>query len=319
MSLLKEDFSRVRIWVKFHDVMLVAYTSDGLSLITKKIGTLMMLDLYTHSMCLESWGRSIYARILIEIDACGDFSDNLIIVVPNLEGTGYTNETICVEYEWKPPRYSMFVKVKKKKLDGNNGGNKSFKPVLAKLKPQYLPKAKQSIERENQKTTPSVGKKSVSTSGNGTFSLINSFEALNVENSVSEEVETGNKASTSSVQKEGQRCTPLVEKNNMFEKQLLEGECMPVNDDGKPLKNVDYSGVHDSEDEIESVDNEMASCLASKPLEVRYGTNSLLEQWKETYVNDNYDPYDDDDMYEGQEFLTIFNLYAIIWISMYEV
>ncbi|GKF74201.1 hypothetical protein Tco_0220533 [Tanacetum coccineum] len=44
----------------------------------------------------------------------------------------------------------------------------------------------------------------------------------------------------------------------------------------------------------------MTSFLASK--KVGYGTNSLLEQLKETYENDDYDydPYDDD-MYEGQE------------------
>ncbi|GJR95171.1 hypothetical protein Tco_0267345 [Tanacetum coccineum] len=110
-SLVKEDLSRDPVWVKFHDAPLVAYTLDGLSLITMQTG-------------------------------------------------------------------------------------------------------------EKQKTTPSVGKKNASTSGNGTFSLNNLFEALNVENSVSEEVETGNKASTSG----------------------------------------------DSEDEIEYVDNEMASYLASKPL-----------------------------------------------------
>ncbi|GKA76312.1 ribonuclease H-like domain-containing protein [Tanacetum coccineum] len=37
VSLLKEDLSRVPVWVKFHDVPLVAYTSDGLSLIARKI------------------------------------------------------------------------------------------------------------------------------------------------------------------------------------------------------------------------------------------------------------------------------------------
>ncbi|GKA15232.1 hypothetical protein Tco_0694979 [Tanacetum coccineum] len=96
-----------------------------------------------------------------------------------------------------------------------------------KPKPQYRRKAKQSTKWANLKTTPSVGKKNVLTSGNGTFSLSNSFEALNVKNLVSEEVET-------------------------------EGECVLVDDDVKPLKNVDYSGDQDSEDEIESVDNEMA-------------------------------------------------------------
>nr|GEX20262.1 hypothetical protein [Tanacetum cinerariifolium] len=80
--------------------------SDGLSLIGTKIGTPMMLDSYTNSMCLESWERSSYARILIEINACNNFSDNMVMVVPNIKGTGYTKETIRVEYEWKPPRCS---------------------------------------------------------------------------------------------------------------------------------------------------------------------------------------------------------------------
>ncbi|GJR53953.1 hypothetical protein Tco_1404474 [Tanacetum coccineum] len=163
---------------------------------------------------------------------------------PWLIRNGYTKETIHVEYEWKPPRFSTclifghsfddcpkspkrvvnkmdkgkggssgaddegFVKVKMKKSGGNNRGNKNFKLVSLKPKPQYRPKAKQSTKGANQKTTPSISKKKVSISGNGTFSHSNSFEALN-----------------------------------------------------------------DSEDEIESVDNEMASYLTSKPSRVGYGTN----------------------------------------------
>nr|GEV15117.1 hypothetical protein [Tanacetum cinerariifolium] len=91
-------------------------------------------------------------------------------------------------------------------------------------------------EGESHKTTPSIGKKNVSTSCNGTFSLSNSLEALNVENPVIEEVETGNKNSTSCVQEEGKRSTPQVEKINSFEKQLLEEKCMLMDDDGKPLE-----------------------------------------------------------------------------------
>ncbi|GJW59921.1 putative reverse transcriptase domain-containing protein [Tanacetum coccineum] len=102
-----------------------------------------------------------------------------------------------------------------------------------------------------------------------------SFEALNVENLVSKEVETGNKASTSGLQDKGQSSTQLLEKINMFEKKLLEGQSVLVDDDGKPVKKVDYSGNQDSEDEIES---------------------------RQTYVNDDYDPYDDD-MYESQDIL----------------
>nr|GEV87034.1 RNA-directed DNA polymerase, eukaryota [Tanacetum cinerariifolium] len=91
-----------------------------------------------------------------------------------------------------------------------------------------------------------------------------------------------------------------------------------VNDEGKPLEKVDNPGDHDSEDEVEPVDNEMASFMTSN--KVGYGSNSLLEQWRKTYENADYDydPYDVICM-KAWKFLTIFNLYAIIWISSYEV
>ncbi|GKB25869.1 hypothetical protein Tco_0865270 [Tanacetum coccineum] len=74
-------------WEKYgleKDVPLVAYTSDGLSLMATKIGTPMMLDPYTTSMYLESWGRSTYVRILTEVNACNEFSYHLMMVGPNL-------------------------------------------------------------------------------------------------------------------------------------------------------------------------------------------------------------------------------------------
>ncbi|GKC02950.1 hypothetical protein Tco_0994560 [Tanacetum coccineum] len=138
----------------------------------------------------------------------------------------------------------------------------------------------------------------------------------------------GVNTSMSGVQEERQISIPLVEKINRafglvvwyggmriamivfvwFEGMYLRivkfeaagGECVLLDDEGKPLENIDYTGDRDSEDEVEPVDNEIASFLASKPSGVSYGTNSLLEQWRETYRNNNYDydPYDDN-MYEG--------------------
>nr|GEV18224.1 hypothetical protein [Tanacetum cinerariifolium] len=63
---------------------------------------------------------------------------------------------------------------------------------------------------------------------------------------------------------------------------------------------VDYPVDHDSEDEVASVDNDMARYMASE--KVGFCTNSLLEQWRDTYENDeyDYDPYIDD-MYDGKK------------------
>ncbi|GJY71626.1 hypothetical protein Tco_0475329 [Tanacetum coccineum] len=93
---------------EFHDVLLVAYTSDGLSSIAMKIGTPMMLNSFTNSMCLESWVRAVMQEFLIEIDACNGFGDNLVMAVPNLKDPRYTKKIIRVEYEWEHPRCSTF-------------------------------------------------------------------------------------------------------------------------------------------------------------------------------------------------------------------
>ncbi|GKA41645.1 hypothetical protein Tco_0734305 [Tanacetum coccineum] len=158
-------------------------------------------------------------------------SDNLVMVVPNLEGTGDKKETIRVESEWEPPRCSMCLifghllndcpKVPKRVMNGMDKG-KGGSSEADDEETHYRHKGNQSTEGASHKTTPSV---------------------------VIEEVEMGNKASTSGVQEEGQQ---------------------------------------------------MASYLASKTAGVGYGTKILLEQLRETYVNDEYDPCDDD-IYEGQE------------------
>ncbi|GJS83071.1 hypothetical protein Tco_0749612 [Tanacetum coccineum] len=91
-----------------------------------------------------------------------------------------------------------------------------------------------------------------------------------------------------------------------------------VDDAGNPLRKVEFLGDYDSEDEVASVDNDMARSLASE--RVGFGTQSLLEQWRDSYGNiDYYEDQYDDDMYKGQDFLMRFKLYAIIWISEFEV
>ncbi|GJZ08835.1 hypothetical protein Tco_0543118 [Tanacetum coccineum] len=94
--------------------------------------------------------------------------------------------------------------------------------------------------------------------------------------------------------------TPIVEKIDKLEKLIIDEKITLADDVGKPMKYVDYLGDHDSEDEVEPVDNEMTSFLASDRF--GYGTNSLLKQCRGTYENANsdYDQYNDD-MYEGRE------------------
>ncbi|GJU51167.1 zinc knuckle CX2CX4HX4C containing protein [Tanacetum coccineum] len=66
--------------------------------------------------------------------------------------------------------------------------------------------------------------------------------------------------------------TPIGEKIDKIERQICEGKLRLLDDDGNPL------------------------------VPTGYGTNSLLERWRDSYPdNDDYDPYDDD-MYENHGF-----------------
>ncbi|GJZ87707.1 uncharacterized protein Tco_0659317 [Tanacetum coccineum] len=74
--LKKEDLTSVLVWIKFHDVHMAVFTADGNS----------------------------FARAMIEIVTNTEMKDSMVVAIPNLEGEGYTRETISIEYEWTPPR-----------------------------------------------------------------------------------------------------------------------------------------------------------------------------------------------------------------------
>ncbi|GJX16025.1 zinc knuckle CX2CX4HX4C containing protein [Tanacetum coccineum] len=84
------------------------FSEDGLSIIASQIGKPIMLDSYTSLKdglsIIKSWGRSSFARCLIEINTDDVLKDSLTLGVPIIKESGFTIETINIEYEWKPPR-----------------------------------------------------------------------------------------------------------------------------------------------------------------------------------------------------------------------
>ncbi|GJS30366.1 hypothetical protein Tco_0490986 [Tanacetum coccineum] len=94
--------------------------------------------------------------------------------------------------------------------------------------------------------------------------------------------------------------TPIGEKINKIERQICEGKLRFVDDDGNP-----FVPIVDSDSEVKVVFNETANLMISaggkEGKDKGYGTTSLLEQWRDSYAdNDNYDPCDDD-MYENHD------------------
>nr|GEY33154.1 hypothetical protein [Tanacetum cinerariifolium] len=193
-----------------------------------------------------------HARVLIEINDCNDFSDNMVMVVSKLEGNRNTKETIRIKYEWVPPHCSTCLIYGHSRFD--------CLKVAHKQLVNGIDKGKVRIRLQHQVTIKSHQEIKVM----DFLSLSNSFEALHVESLIIKKVATCNKATTSGTQEERKSFTLLVEKINVFEKQMLKGKLVLLDNDRKPLEKVDYPGNTGSEDEVKPADNETASYLASK-------------------------------------------------------
>ncbi|GKB00632.1 beta-caryophyllene synthase [Tanacetum coccineum] len=99
VNLLKEDVGNVPVWVKLHGVPVTAFHEDGLSATAMKLGTPLMLDSYTSDMCLQSWGRSSYARAMIELQADVELKDTIVRIFQNRKKTVKNEQTRTRETE----------------------------------------------------------------------------------------------------------------------------------------------------------------------------------------------------------------------------
>ncbi|GKA43801.1 zinc knuckle CX2CX4HX4C containing protein [Tanacetum coccineum] len=211
-DLKKDVIKTAPLWVKLHHVPIVAYSEVGLSLITTQLGRPLMLDSYTSSMCLSSWGRNTYARALVEFSAEEELKDSLVIAIPRSNGKGHSLATIEVEYEWTPPRCSTckvfdhindscpknpkvvtndkekddgFIKVTKKNSKAKPvqknkqiEGIRLSKPAL-NLQYRKVDKGETSKKNDSNKTVPNKGKVQTDNATNAPIiSTKNSFDAL---------------------------------------------------------------------------------------------------------------------------------------------
>nr|GEU65005.1 hypothetical protein [Tanacetum cinerariifolium] len=107
--------------------------------------------------------------------------------------------------------------------------------------------------------------------------------------------------------------TPVGEKIDKIKRQICEDKLRLLDNDGNPLVPL---GIMESDSEVDVVfdetDNLGISTNGKDESDKGYGTNSLLEQWMDSYLNnDDYDPYDDD-MYKNHDLSEQMSLFVMI-------
>ncbi|GJR52661.1 hypothetical protein Tco_1403182, partial [Tanacetum coccineum] len=246
VNLLKEDVGNVPVWFKLYGVPVTAFSEDGLSAIATKI-----------------------------VRADVELKDTIVVAMPKLTREGFYTCTVRVEYEWKPPRCTCC------KVFGHTQEECPKNPCLgvAKIlnKPSHDPKGvlpTANISGNKKKGVEPTKEVSNSNPIDGLNSVDNDGE-LGTNGGTSNLASNGANSSGSSfwnVETSSTSTTPIVDKIGKIEKLIMDEKVTLVDDDGIPLKKVNYPGDHDSEDE------------------------------RDSYENGDYDedPYDDD-MYEGQD------------------
>nr|GEW79169.1 hypothetical protein [Tanacetum cinerariifolium] len=299
-NLLKEYVSIVPVWVKFYGVPVTAFSEDGLSAIATKLGAPLMLDSYTFDMCMKSCGRSSYTRVMIELQADVELKDNIVIAIPKITREGHYTCNVHVDAEGK--------KTVKKPSQTSRGV-----PVGLKIGFKHQKEYRHVLKKT---TGSSSGNKKKGVEPTIEVSNLNLFDVLNL---VDNDAKFGtNRRTTNLVNNEATLSgssfmnidndeesgsnTPIGEKIDKIERQICEGKLRLLDNDRNPLV---PTGIMESNSEVEVVVDETANLRISTSgkdgSNKGYGTNSLLEQWRDSYPdNDDYDMYDDD-MYENHD------------------
>lgn len=101
-GLVKPEHKSCPLWVKLHNIPLVAFNREGVSRIASALGEPKMMDDHTTAMCDNAWGRPGFAKVLVDVWAVGDLKRELKVVIPNLNGGNGVTVIIRVEYLWEP-------------------------------------------------------------------------------------------------------------------------------------------------------------------------------------------------------------------------
>ncbi|GJY00908.1 zinc finger, CCHC-type containing protein [Tanacetum coccineum] len=199
------------------------------------------------------------------------------------------NEHLLTFNQYKDAK-TLFVAIQTR-FGGNDATKKTQKTLMKQMYKNFSAPSKcmKTLQKEyrpvsKKPTASSNGNKKKSMEPTIKVSISNPFDVLNL---VDNDKELGTNGGT----------TNLV--NN---KATSNGSSFMNVDNsstaGNPLKKVECLGDYDSENEVALINNDMARFMASK--RVGFGTQSLLEQWRDSYGNgDNDDDPYNDDMYEG--------------------
>nr|GEW81642.1 hypothetical protein [Tanacetum cinerariifolium] len=99
LCLTKPELTRIPLWVKIYNTPLEAWNVEGISRIASRLGTPIIMDRITTSMCEQAYRRASYSRVLIEVNATKGLVKNIDACYKSIGRT----MKLRVKYAWILP------------------------------------------------------------------------------------------------------------------------------------------------------------------------------------------------------------------------
>lgn len=103
----KPEHTTCPLWIKFYNIPLVAFNREGISRIASAVGVPLKMDACTTNTCDNTWGRTSFAKVLVNVWASGDLTREVEVVIPHLSGKGEDVVKVELEYDWEPTQCSI--------------------------------------------------------------------------------------------------------------------------------------------------------------------------------------------------------------------
>ncbi|GJY50181.1 hypothetical protein Tco_0440137 [Tanacetum coccineum] len=193
---------------------------------------------------LENGPWSSYARAMIKLRPDVKLKDTIVVPMPKLVGGEFYMCTISVEYEWIPLPGLDVAKSLKNPRHAAKGVLVGLRLVLNQFRPVSN---KNNANTSGKKNKDAESKKELVSKGANSGGSPSDHRVFHVESS-----------STST--------TPVVERIDKLERQIIDGKLTLVDDDENPLPKVVSMVNEDSDSEVEDVFNKHAGFMASTGL-----------------------------------------------------
>ncbi|XP_024964658.1 uncharacterized protein LOC112504935, partial [Cynara cardunculus var. scolymus] len=161
-GLKKPEHTSCPLWIKFYNISLVAFNREGISRIASAVGVPLRLDACTASTCDKAWGRTNFAKVLVDVWAVGTIQKQIEVVIPKLSGDGEDVIKVVLEFDWVPSQCS------KCKVFGHNtnscpkGGTLKQKEIVKPLHNDGFIEKNSKQWRPKQSSGPSNGAQATS-------------------------------------------------------------------------------------------------------------------------------------------------------------